>query len=228
MQEEDFWRSERFDEFKKVTAWIVDKNSTALCGITREIIPYMRSHIVKEQDSVRITEDGGPASLYGLLFYLNWLDFLGRDTLNDFGIVPKEVTIPSDSLKRIEKEFIQLDQTYSETQQAARTINTISSIFSDYASDLAQLLFKEEVSDLKKVRGYEKTFSKFLENLAKYKLDQINKADYQRYTEANHTGKTVTSTLRAETSYGKFLYPYSYVIHDDLKTDQERYISPFF
>ncbi|MBD3205995.1 zinc-ribbon domain-containing protein [Candidatus Bathyarchaeota archaeon] len=227
-QGRDFWRSEDFEEFKRVAAWIVDKNSTALCGITREILPYMSSHIVKEQDSIRLTDDGGPASLYGLLFYLNWLDILGRDTVNDFGIVPKDIKIPDDRLERIENEFIQLAKSYKETQQASRTINTVSSVFSDYSGHLAQLLFEEDVSDVKKVRGYERTIRKFLENLEKHNLSQLDKVDYQRYTEANKTGKNVTSTINAETSYGKFLYPYSYVIHDDLKTDPERYISPFF
>jgi hypothetical protein len=224
----DFWRSQSFEEYKQVTAWIVNTNSTALCDMTKEIVPYMSSYIVKEQDSVKLTDDGGPASLYGLLFYLNWLDFLGRDTINDFGIVPKDIGIPDSGLERIEDKFIQLSKAYNETREASRSINTLSSVFSDYAGDLGQLLFKEDVSDIKKVRNYERSLRKFMENLEKNILGQFNKADYKRYLMANQTGKKLTSTLSSKTSYGNFLYPYSYVIHDDLKTDQERYISPLF
>ncbi|MBD3207256.1 zinc-ribbon domain-containing protein [Candidatus Bathyarchaeota archaeon] len=224
----DFWRSRNFKEFMQVTAWIVDTNSTALRDMATEIVPYMRSYIVKEQDSVQITEGGGPASLYGLLFYLNWLDFIGRGSINDFGIVPDDIKISNEDLKRIENKFFRLTKAYDETLEASKSINTISSTFSDYASDLGQLLFKEDVSDIKKVRNYERSLKKFRENLEKNDLSQYPKADYRRYIEANQTGKHVTTTISAETSYGEFQYPYSYVIHDEFETDPERYISPLF
>ena len=85
--ETDFWGSQSFEEYKQVTAWIVDTNSKALLDLTTEILPYMKSHVIEQEDSVRITEEGGPASVYGLLFYLNWMSIIGRNTLNNFGIV---------------------------------------------------------------------------------------------------------------------------------------------
>lgn len=38
----------------------------------------------------------------------------------------------------------------------------------------------------------------------------------------------MTSSLSVEASYGKYIYNYSYLIHDDFQTDPERYISPFY
>jgi hypothetical protein len=225
---DNFWKSNSFDEVKQILAYIVDSNSQALLNLTNEVLPFMKSHLVKSDDSVRLTEEGGPATVYGLLFYLNFLSIISRNTLHNFGIIPDHVSIPDEHLERIGDKFQEFADSYAETKAASEALFNAASPFSDYANDLSELLYKEEVNNVNTTRNFEKSFSKFKENLEKINLDDYRKYDYHRYLEANEQGDLITSSLSAETSYGKFLYIYSYILHNNFSTDLERYASPFF
>ena len=219
--------STKLEEYKRVLAWIVDTNSKALIDLTNALLPFMHSHITIDGDTVRISEKGGPAVLESLLFNLNYLSIMGRDTLTNFGIVPKSINIPKENFDLINEKWESYVTAFMNTREAAKTIEDASNPLSDYASEVAKLLRKEEVTDVKKLRKYDKAMNKFHKNLEKIDFSKYNQVDYQKYLDAGD-GKHVVSSVSVDASYGEFLFNYSFNIHEGLKTDPERYVAPFF
>jgi hypothetical protein len=219
--------SSKLEEYKRVLAWIVDTNTQALLDLANNIMPHMHSYVVTERDRVTITDTGGPATIDSLLFNLNYIDIMGRNTFTDFGVVPDSITIPSNKVARIRESFDAFVSAYLSTKETAKAISDVSNPLSSYATELGSLCKKEKITDIKKLRKYEETIKKFLRNLEKTDLGQYNQIDYEKYLDSS-TGKHVVSSLSVDASYGKYIYHYSFYIHERLKTDPERYITPLF
>jgi hypothetical protein len=219
--------STKLEEYKRVLAWIVDTNSSALIDLTNAILPFMYSHITIHGDSVRISEEGGPAVLESLLYNLNYLSIMGRDTITDFGIVPKSINISEESLDLISEKWESFVSAFVNTREAAKTIQDASNPLLDYSNELAKLSREEDVTDVKKLRKYERTMNKFRNNLEKIDFSQYNQVDFQKYLDAAD-GKHIVSSLDVDASYGEFRYNFSYYIHEGLNADPERYVAPFF
>jgi hypothetical protein len=224
---DSFWSSTKLEEFKRVLAWIVNTNTSALVDLTNAILPYMHSHIIIDGDTIRISEEGGLAVIDSLLFNLNYITIIGRDTITNFGIVPKSINIPEGNFDSLNEKFESFVTAFNNTKDAAKALQDASRPLLEYGSDLGRLCRKEDVTDVKKLGKYNRAKKKFQSNLEKIDFKQYNQMNYQKYLDAGN-GKHIVSALDVDTSYGEFLFYYSFYIHEGLKTDPERYIAPFF
>jgi hypothetical protein len=223
-----FIDSDEVSIFSQVLAWVMKTHVEALKALTAEIVPHMISHNCLEDNRLRLdwaTEC--PATVKNLLMSLPHVE-IGLKNVADFAAVKGDSKITVEDMRRLKEKIEETMGQYLSTKDALNALYKASNPISNVLTDIGDIARKNDLTDIKKLRKYEKAANDFMKNVRKTDWSKFTQLDPSPWIEESRPHTLNVINMEVKTSYHHVLYQYPYVSPLAFSTDIERYLVPYF
>jgi len=223
-----FMNFPELESFSGVLSWVLRRHAEALSALTAEFAPYMVSHVVVEGNKTKLGwEWESQGTVKNLLLRLPFTD-LPLQQLADFADVKKGVEVPAETMRNIKEKTEGVIEAYTSTWDALEALDKSSHPLFNSLTDFAAISRKDDITNLKKLRKFEKVARDLKKSMGKTDWSRFPQEDYSHWiAEASECAVEVIG-LEVETNYYHVLYQYPWISGLGFDTDIERYVIPFF
>ena len=216
------------ESFSEVLSWVLRKHAEALSALTTEFAPYMASHVVVEGNKTKLGwEWESQGTVKNLLLRLPFTD-LPLQQLADFAEVKKGVDVPAETMRKIKEKTEEVIEAYTSTWEALEALDKSSHPLFNSLTDFAEISRKDDITNLKKLRKFEKVARDLKKSMGKTDWSRFPQEDYSHWIDEASECAVEVIGLEVETNYYHVLYQYPWISGLGFDTDIERYVVPFF
>lgn len=214
-----------------VLGWVLKTHSEAITSLTAEIAPFLETGFgldEKKKEVIFPTSNPNeyfPANVNNLLLRTPVIGF-PYEYLRDLDRVKKNIKVSANEMKKIKGKTVDLINAYASTKAALEAIKTVSSPLAKADFDFAVLRKQEQVTNVDKLRKFEKVAKEYLEKIRKQdwtRFPQVDPSIWKKKAE-NH----VIDVTNREIDRALHQYPVLSWQPLNLYTDIERVLIPFF
>jgi hypothetical protein len=229
--EKFIYNTPEMKSFSRVLSWVLKTHSEAIVSLTSEIAPFFETGFGINEKKGEVSfptstsNEYFPATLGNLLLRTPCFGF-PYEYLIQLDRVKKAAKVSVNEMKKIKEKTVDLIKAYASTKEALEAIKTVSRPIDSGHFDLAVLRKQEEVTNVKKLRKFEKN--------AKEYLDKIKKQDWSRFPQIDPSvWKEKAKKHKMDVGnreHDRELYQYPILGWSPLNiyTDIERMLIPFF
>lgn len=234
--EEFISNAPEMEELSRVLSWVLKTHSEALISLTGEIAPFLETGFKLDEEkrtyyfptSMPPTEYV-PATVDNLLlrtFFLSFPKSIMYDYWMGLDRVKEGIKVSVDEMRKIKEKTQDLFKAYASTRDALEAFVKASNPIAKGHFGFGVLQQKGQVTNVKKLRKFEKVVKDFLKEIRKQdwnRFPQVDPSIWKRKAEG-HT----TSLLTTELEYGLEQDPVLSWHPLNIHTDIERRLIPFF
>jgi hypothetical protein len=219
------------EKFSGVLSWIIETHVDALTSLTSEIAPYIETTIGIDEEKGELYFPTSTSTNYyegnvdNLLLRSNFIGF-PYEYLVELDRVKKNIKIPAEKMRKIKEKTVDLMKAYASTKEALKAIEKASNPISNNQFDFAMLRKTENVTNVNKLKKYEK--------VARDYMNEIRKIDWNRFPQVDpsiwkdKSSNHVIDVAFREFEKQLFQYPFLNWFPLNIHTDVERMLIPFF
>lgn len=231
MVEEFISHASEMKSISRVLGWILKIHSEAITSLTTEIAPFLETGFGLDEKKKEVTFPSStpneffPANVNNLLLRTPVIGF-PYEYLRDLDRVKKNIKVTVNEMKKIKEKTVDLINAYASTKAALETIKTVSSPLAKAEFDFAVLRKQEQVTNVDKLRKFEKVAKEYLEKIRKQDWTQFPQVDPSIWKKKakNH----VIDVTHKELDRALYQYPILSWQPLNISTDIERVLIPFF
>jgi len=214
-----------------VLGWVLKTHSEAITSLTAEIAPFLETGFGLDEKKNEVTfptsapNEYFPANVNNLLLRTPVIGF-PYEYLRDLDRVKKNIKVSVNEMKKIKEKTVDLIKAYTSTKAALEVIKIVSSPLAKADFDFAVLRKQEQVTNVDKLRKFEKVAKEYLEKIRKQdwtRFPQVDPSIWKKKAE-NH----VIDVINREIDRALHQYPILNWQPLNIYTDIERVLIPFF
>ena len=226
-----FVKSSETDSFSGVLSWVLETHVEALTSLASEIAPFLETSVgIDKQKGELYFPTSTPNEFYDAdvdnLLLRSMLIGFPYEYLIALDRVKKKLRISVEEMRKIKEKTIDLMKAYGSTKDALEAIEKASNPIYRAQLDFATLRKKEDVTNVKKLKKYEKVARDF--------VGEVRKQDWTRFPQVDPSiwkEKAKDHTIDvANREYDNSISQYPILSWNPLNihTDVERMLIPFF
>jgi hypothetical protein len=216
------------ESFSNVLGGVLETHLEALSDLTNAITPYMISHNCIEGNRLELDwRNECPASTKNLLMLLTHIN-IGLKNIANFGEVKKEARITIEEMTEIKNTLNKSHESYDGTKTSLEALLESSKPLSDFLINLGELAKKDEVTNVRKLKKFERVARNFVRKVSETDWGQHPKADPSPWIDEAFQYRINVIGMNVETSSYHVLYQYPVIDALGFETDIMRYVVPFF